>query len=282
MNKLIFLDLGLIPVLMLLVPSVYAGGPRGDSSDIDPPIPGSHECWVDGYDAGFAGKYDKDRADGCIDKADEYNGSWIWGCKHSGLTENECNDIRDDSNDNLNHASLYEENRRTCYDDGYEDGKNNPYDHERDFRCEEYGSGYHNGFIAGCMSVDNTKETCEKYVDLHQQASTFTQFHFDVEQPITNGTQYKAEIFDDDGEYLRYIWTYNGGWQFSTETSISGIWDHLENVINMSPTNEFNIDDKLGMFAMNASLPLGEPVRLCINDDCQRTTVDVNGKAYFE
>ena len=52
--------------------------------------------------------------------------------------------------------------------------------------------------------------------------------------------------------------------------------------MNMSPTNEFNIDDKLGMFAMNASLPLGEPVKLCIDDDCQRTTVDVSGKAYFE
>ena len=26
------------------------------------------DCWVDGYDAGFAGKYDKDRADECANE----------------------------------------------------------------------------------------------------------------------------------------------------------------------------------------------------------------------
>lgn len=29
----------------------------------------------------------------------------------------------------LEHEALQEENRRNCYDDGYEDGKDNPYDH---------------------------------------------------------------------------------------------------------------------------------------------------------
>jgi hypothetical protein len=30
----------------------------------------------------------------------------------------------------VNHQLLQEENRRNCYDDGYEDGKNNPFDLE--------------------------------------------------------------------------------------------------------------------------------------------------------
>jgi hypothetical protein len=161
MNKLIFLIL--IPVLFL-VPNVYAGGPRGDSSDLDPPIPGSHECWVDGYDAGFAGKYDKDRADYCIDKADEYNASWKYGCKDAGYMPDECEDFKNNPDD-LDHAALQEENRRGCYDDGFEDGQNNPYDHERGRGCDDYSGSYHNGFIAGCISAENTRETCESFTD---------------------------------------------------------------------------------------------------------------------
>ena len=49
------------------------------------------ECWVDGYDAGFAGKYDKDRANECADiPGDQYNASWSYGCIDSGLTEADC------------------------------------------------------------------------------------------------------------------------------------------------------------------------------------------------
>ena len=36
----------------------------------------SGDCWVDSYDAGFAGKYDSNRARGCLEKgADSYNAS---------------------------------------------------------------------------------------------------------------------------------------------------------------------------------------------------------------
>ena len=45
------------------------------------------------------------------------------------------------------------QNRRDCYDDGYEDGLDHPYDHERGSACSEYGRAYHNGFIAGCLSI---------------------------------------------------------------------------------------------------------------------------------
>jgi hypothetical protein len=156
-------------VLMSTTISVYqayAGGPRLDSSDLDPPIPGSHECWVDGFDAGFAGKYDKNRADECVDKADEYNGAWKYGCDNGVFTKDECNDIKNNSDDDLNHAAMQEENRRSCYDDGYEDGEQeNPVDRDRQWACDEFG-GYDNGFIAGCMSIEgNTDDSCDLIVE---------------------------------------------------------------------------------------------------------------------
>ena len=65
-------------------------------------IPGAPECWVDGYDAGFAGVYDKDRANECNNiLGDQYNRSWPYGCIDSGLTEGECNDIKNDPDDNV-------------------------------------------------------------------------------------------------------------------------------------------------------------------------------------
>jgi hypothetical protein len=140
---------------------VYASGPRGDSDDRYDHIPGAGDCWKDGYDAGFANKYDRDRVDECNDiPGDQYNASWKYGCADSGLTKPECNDIKEDADDDLNHAALFEENRRNCYEDGFEDGQNNPFDNERDSKCGEFGNTYYNGFIAGCVSVDNTKETC--------------------------------------------------------------------------------------------------------------------------
>ena len=118
-----------------------------------------------------------------------------------------------------------------------------------------------------------------------QQASAFTQFHFDIDKPI-NGTQYKVVQFDEDGEYLEYIWTYDGLYHFTKETSLSGIWDN-ENAINLSPTNKFNIIDEMGMFAINSTLPAGEPVRLCIDSpsgesSCQQTAVDTSGRAFYD
>ena len=39
--------------------NVYAGGPRLDWDQRYEDVPGASECWVDGYDAGFAQKYDE-------------------------------------------------------------------------------------------------------------------------------------------------------------------------------------------------------------------------------
>ena len=56
----------LLAIILLLtittISNAYAGGPRLDYGEAYADIAGASECWVDGYDAGFAGKYDSDRA----------------------------------------------------------------------------------------------------------------------------------------------------------------------------------------------------------------------------
>ena len=80
--------LAIIPIVIFLVPNVFASGPRMDYDERYEDIPGAPECWVDGYDAGFAGKYNIDRANECKDiPGDQYNASWEYGCADSGLTK---------------------------------------------------------------------------------------------------------------------------------------------------------------------------------------------------
>ncbi|MGB7883418.1 MAG: hypothetical protein WBL44_11870, partial [Nitrososphaeraceae archaeon] len=64
----------IIPLLSVAtIANVYASGPRLDYDERYEDVPGAPECWVDGYDAGFAQKYDKDRADECADiPGDQY------------------------------------------------------------------------------------------------------------------------------------------------------------------------------------------------------------------
>ena len=94
--------------------NVYAGGPRLDWDQRYEDIPGAPECWVEGYDAGFAQKYDKDRADECADiPGDQYNASWGYGCIDSGLAEADCNDIKDNPQDIENHEALQTKSSKT-------------------------------------------------------------------------------------------------------------------------------------------------------------------------
>lgn len=97
MNKLIFVAsiVAIIPVLiMATIANVYASGVRGDVDD--DATEEEIECWVNGYDDGFAGKYDKDRGSECEKIGDDnYNYTWTMGCKESGLTAKECEHIRD-------------------------------------------------------------------------------------------------------------------------------------------------------------------------------------------
>jgi hypothetical protein len=157
--------------MMLLMPDVFGSGARMDWSDHYDDYEGAPECWVDGYDAGFAGKYDEDRANECANiPGDQYNASWGYGCIDSGLTEADCNDIKDNPQDIENHKQLQEENRRACYDDGYEDGRNNnSFNKDRDSGYSEYSSSYESGFSAGCQSVEgNTYDSCQLIIQGHE------------------------------------------------------------------------------------------------------------------
>ncbi len=160
----------IIPIFILLVPNVYASGPRLDYDERYEDVPGAPECWVDGYDAGFAQKYDENRANECKDiPGDQYNASWKYGCIDSGLTKIDCDQIKDDPQD-LEHEALQEENRRKCYDDGFEDGLNdNSFNKNTDSGCSEYSNMYEIGFMTGCRSIeDNTYDSCQLTIKGHE------------------------------------------------------------------------------------------------------------------
>jgi hypothetical protein len=137
---------------------VFAGGPRLDWPE-DSTSEGK-DCWVNGYDAGFAGKYDKARADRCAQENDEYNRSWNYACRDGGYTPAECNNFKNNSVSIVS-ESLQEENRRGCYDDGFRDGKVTSFDKNRSTACYEYSSSYEDGFSAGCRSANNTDDSCQ-------------------------------------------------------------------------------------------------------------------------
>jgi hypothetical protein len=114
-----------------------------------------------------------------------------------------------------------------------------------------------------------------------QQASAFTQFEFGKIHPV-NGTAFSA-LVNNNGEYLEFVWTFsNGSYSFDKHTSQPGIWDGLDNSWNMSPRpDKFTIIDKLGMFSINGTILSGESVDLCINLNCNQTTVDTSGRAFY-
>jgi hypothetical protein len=162
MKKLIFL--GLIPVFLLLVqlPNVYASGPRHDYDEAYQELSGGPDCWVDGYDAGFSGQYDSKRARECYNLRDQYNRAWGYACRDGGHSLEHCANAINNPVDLGDHEQLDPILKRMCYDDGYEDGQNNPFDQKRNKGCEEYGNNYYKGFISGCIDTENTKETCER------------------------------------------------------------------------------------------------------------------------
>ena len=64
---------------MASISNVYASRPRLDYDERYEDVPGAQNA---GCDAGFAGMYDKDRANECNDiPGDPYNRSWPFSCK---------------------------------------------------------------------------------------------------------------------------------------------------------------------------------------------------------
>ena len=52
-----------------------------------------------------------------------------------------------------------------CWVDGFDDGRDNPFDHESNEECEDKGNQYYHAFIVGCKDAGNTEEVCEAFTD---------------------------------------------------------------------------------------------------------------------
>jgi len=136
------------------VSNVSATGIRGDSAE--GATEEEHLCWVNGYDSGFAGKYDKDRALECIEYGDSYNFTWAKGCEDSLRTEEECGELTNNpvELEEEGYSKLKAENDSICYNAGKEDGEaDKPFNKEKDQGCYEFndvGGGYEGGYQLGC------------------------------------------------------------------------------------------------------------------------------------
>ncbi|MGA9318604.1 MAG: hypothetical protein WBV84_11190 [Nitrososphaeraceae archaeon] len=166
--KYVIIGIIIVTLMMSGIASAFAGSPRLDSPE-DSTYEGG-ACWVDGYDSGFAGKYDKNRADECqTEENDEYNEAWNYACEDAGYTEAECNGFKNNPVEIEDYEALKGENNRTCYDSGQENGlAGKPYNKVRSNGCNEFddiGGGYEGGYQFGC-EVHTVESTCElKYED---------------------------------------------------------------------------------------------------------------------
>jgi hypothetical protein len=70
------------------------------------------------------------------------------------------------------HYSDYE-GAPECWQDGYDDGQNGPFDQGRHKECvfdipkdvSNFNEPYYEAFVHGCRHAGNTEETCEKFTD---------------------------------------------------------------------------------------------------------------------
>jgi hypothetical protein len=64
---------------------------------------------------------------------------------------------------NLSSVNASGDGEVSCYDRGYIDGEDHPFNQGTYDRC---GDEYYQGFLQGCMSVEgNSKDTCESATD---------------------------------------------------------------------------------------------------------------------
>ncbi|MGH9950508.1 MAG: hypothetical protein ACRD5J_02700 [Nitrososphaeraceae archaeon] len=156
--------IGAIIAILFTIPisNVSASGIRHDSGD-DATAEESH-CWIDGYDSGFAGKYDSDRALECIEHSDNYDDMWAFGCEDAFRTEAECGDLMNNPVEIEDFEALEAENDRICHDAGVDDGKaGEPVNEDRRNGCSEFdgiGGGYRGGYQFGC-ETHTTQASCE-------------------------------------------------------------------------------------------------------------------------
>jgi hypothetical protein len=122
------------------------------------------------------------RASECQENSDNdfYNFTWAIGCEDSTRTEAECAELINNPVEIENYKALADENNRTCYDAGREDGEaGRPFNEERDDGCYEFddiAGGYEGGYQSGCEK-HTAESTCEL---LYEDKSYYCPNHPDV------------------------------------------------------------------------------------------------------
>jgi hypothetical protein len=159
-------------VITLLISSVSSGNVSASGPRLDYPEDGeaseeANECHLNGYDSGFAGKYDSERARYCYENGgDAYNFAWGIGCEDSSRTEKECGELINNpiELEEEDYGELKDENATFCYDTGQEDGEaGKPYNEGIEDGCYEFGGinrDYTAGYQSGCEK-HTTQASCE-------------------------------------------------------------------------------------------------------------------------
>lgn len=178
-------------VITLLINSasnVFAGGPRGDGPEDS--TPEADACWINGYDSGFAGKFDKDRNDECQNEGEEgenyYTFAWAIGCEDgdhnttrttTGRSVWECVKIMNNPVEIDDYEPLIQEIISNCRLDGEHDFKEGePFDKERSFGCNEFGRHYEEAYKSICLQ-NNTEGHC---MILIREEKNYCPFNKDV------------------------------------------------------------------------------------------------------
>ena len=184
-----FVIIGAIVITLLIssVSNVFAGGPRLDYPEDGEASQESNDCWREGYDSGFAGKFDKDRNDECQEEEDNYyNFGWAVGCEdgHHNTTRTitgrsvwECIKIMNNPVEIEDYEALTQEIILDCRRDGeqdYKDGK--PFHKERSSACGEFGDPYRDGYEYRCQQnyteshctllIEEEKRFCPDHPDI--------------------------------------------------------------------------------------------------------------------
>lgn len=109
---------------------------------------------------------DEERRDvTCHDRKDYSDTTGLYTCNDGSHKENweDCPDVSGYDYDNNNNDN--ELANEQCWDDGYDDGQNNPFDQDRygHFNAEGTDNPYYHAL--GCKDAGNTEETCETFTD---------------------------------------------------------------------------------------------------------------------
>jgi hypothetical protein len=101
-----------------------------------------------------------------ITSYDEYYVGFRIGCTSTGNTIDVCENATDKGD--IETGSTRSAWDDTCYASGYKAGQNGPFGRETYDHCGDKDNGddaYYNGFINGCIEVDNTRDVCISATD---------------------------------------------------------------------------------------------------------------------